>query len=172
MGVAAASRLDQREPRPAGSAQQGMVQRREARSGLSPSTSANRGEDLLGRHVDSSPLAATGSEALHRCPPQGTLVVDRWNQMRDRLPVAGDSYRLAVLDDPQQLREARPHLGRGYFTHVSFQENPVVPRGQNTTDPAWSSRPPNRRPRAHRRATTASHHCPHGNAIICDTYTR
>ena len=32
--------------------------------------------------------------------------------------------------------------------------------------------PPNRRLRARRRATTASHHCPHGNAITYDIYAR
>jgi hypothetical protein len=73
---------------------------RRARSGSSATAFVNRGDDLLGAHVDAPPLSPVASEAFHRRPPTIAILILRGGQIRDRLAVTCDSHGLAVFHGP------------------------------------------------------------------------
>ena len=79
------------------------------------------GQNFLARHSGGSPGGSQLQKPVNRCVPLGLLLVASGNQVGDGLPVPGDGDRLALLDVPQDLGEARLGIGGLNFSHETNQ---------------------------------------------------
>ena len=79
-----------------------------------------RKENVVDGHGNGLPFVTAAARAGHGLLVVGTFARARLNHMRCRFAMPGNRHGLAVLDRPEEFRQACLGFGRLYGTHHMF----------------------------------------------------